>query len=132
MTRKNFSEKREAIYSLIRNTKTHPSAEWVYNQLKDVYPNISLGTVYRNMSMFAEQGLIKSVGTVNGRERFDANTLPHSHFICEECDAVIDLEYLPYNKELDNSVVVNTGFEVKNHDVFFYGKCRKCRDKNFS
>lgn len=102
MARKNFSEKREAIYSLIRNTKTHPSAEWVYQQLKDKYPNISLGTVYRNMAMFVEQGLIVSIGTVNGRERFDADTSLHAHFICDECEAVIDLDYLPYDRELDD------------------------------
>ncbi|MEE1056529.1 MAG: transcriptional repressor [Acutalibacteraceae bacterium] len=131
MARKNFSEKREAIYSLIRNTNTHPSAEWVYNQLNAQYPNISLGTVYRNMSMFAEQGLIKSVGSINGRERFDANTLPHPHFICQECDAVIDLEYMPYNQELDQAVKLNTGHSVKRHEIFFYGRCRKCQEKDF-
>lgn len=131
MARKNFSEKREAIYSIIRNTKTHPSAEWVYHQLKAQYPNISLGTVYRNMAMFAEQGLIKSFGSINGRERFDANTLPHSHFICEECDAIIDLEYMSYDYEFDQSVELNTGHSVKRHEMFFYGKCRKCQEKDF-
>ena len=132
MARKNFSEKREAIYALIKNTKTHPSAEWVYNQLKDKYPNLSLGTVYRNMAMFVDQGLIVSIGTVNGRERFDANITPHAHFICEECEAVIDLEYLPYNRELDESVALNTGYTVNKHIVYFRGKCRRCIDKKFS
>lgn len=131
MARKNFSEKREAIYILIRNTKTHPSAEWVYQQLKDKYPNISLGTVYRNMAMFVEQGLVVSIGTVNGRERFDADTSLHAHFICDECEAVIDLDYLPYDRELDDSVALNTGHSVKNHSVFFHGKCRKCVEKSF-
>lgn len=131
MARKNFSEKREAIYNIIRNTKTHPSAEWVYNKIKVQYPNISLGTVYRNMAMFAEQGLVKSVGTINGRERFDANTLPHPHFICRECDAVIDLEYMPYDHEVDKYVEMNTGYSVKSHEMFFYGKCRKCQEKDF-
>lgn len=131
MVRRNFSEKREAIYSLIRNTKTHPSAEWVYNELKVQYPNISLGTVYRNMAMFAEQGLIVSVGTVNGRERFDANTTPHAHFICTKCDSVIDLEYMSYNRELDESVLLNTGHSVDKHSMYFYGVCRKCNEEIF-
>ena len=130
MARRNFSEKREAIYNLIRNTTSHPSAEWVYNQLKPQYPNISLGTVYRNMAMFAEQGLIMSVGTVNGRERFDANTTPHAHFICNKCSAVIDLDYMQYNKELDESVLLNTGHSVEKHAMFFYGICRKCNEDN--
>ena len=128
MARRNFSEKREAIYSLIRNTTTHPSAEWVYNQLKDQYPNISLGTVYRNMAMFAEQGLIVSVGTVNGRERFDANITPHAHFICNKCDSVIDLDYMQYNRDLDESVLLNTGHSVDKHSMYFYGICRKCKE----
>ena len=132
MARKNFSEKREAIYSLIKNTNIHPSAEWVYNQLKDKYPNLSLGTVYRNMAMFVDQGLIVSIGTVNGRDRFDANSAPHAHFICEECEAVIDLDYLPYNRELDESVALNTGYTVDKHTIYFRCKCRKCSDKNFS
>lgn len=129
MTRKNFSEKREAIYSVIRNTKCHPSAEWVYNQLKDIYPNVSLGTVYRNMAMFAKQGIINSIGTINGKERFDANTSPHSHFICEECGEISDIEEVPYNPNMDRAVTLNTGYTVKKHELFFYGKCRKCTEK---
>ena len=93
--------------------------------------NISLGTVYRNMAMFVEQGLIVSIGTVNGRERFDADTSLHAHFICDECEAVIDLDYLPYDRELDDSVALNTGHSVKNHSVFFHGKCRRCVEKSF-
>ncbi len=126
MSRKNFSEKREAIYNVIRNTDTHPSSEWVYNQIKEKYPNISLGTVYRNMAMFVQEGLISSVGTVNGRERFDGNTTPHAHFVCRGCDAVIDLHNLAYNNELDHTVFLNTGHSVENHAVFFYGKCKEC------
>ena len=84
-------KKREAILNCLRSTTCHPSAEWVHAQLKAEYPEISLGTVYRNLALFKEQGLIISVGTVNGVERFDANTEPHVHFICDTCDAVIDL-----------------------------------------
>ena len=129
MARKNFSEKREAIYNVIRNTKCHPSAEWVYNQLKNIHPSVSLGTVYRNMAMFAKQGTINSIGTINGKERFDANTSPHSHFICEECGEISDLEEVPYNPGIDRAVTLNAGYTVKKHELFFYGKCRKCTEK---
>lgn len=130
MKRKNFSKKREAIYNVIRNTTVHPSAEWVYSQIRLQYPNISLGTVYRNMAEFAEQGLIKSVGTINGRERFDANTLPHPHFVCQGCDEVIDLEHILYDSELDRAVELNTSYTVESHEMFFYGKCRECQEKD--
>lgn len=130
MTRRNFSEKREAIYNTIRNTKSHPSAEWVYNQLKDAYPNISLGTVYRNMSMLAQQGIIQSIGTIDGKERFDANTSPHTHFICECCGIVIDLDHYPYNSRIDEMVTLSTGHAVKKHNLFFYGKCIHCTEKD--
>jgi Fur family peroxide stress response transcriptional regulator len=82
------------------------------------------------MAMFVEQGLIVSVGTVNGRERFDANTTPHAHFICAECDSVIDLDYMTYNRELDDSVFLNTGHNVEKHSMYFYGVCRKCKEEN--
>ena len=86
-------KKREAILNCLRSTKTHPSAEWVYTQLKPQIPNLSLGTVYRNLALFKETGEAISIGTVKGIERFDGNTAPHVHYICTACGAVI---YLPY------------------------------------
>ena len=83
-SKKNF-RKRTAILSFLRQTKDHPSAEMVFNHLKQEIPDLSLGTVYRNLSMFKAQGEIISLGTVNGVERFDGNVEPHVHFICSSC-----------------------------------------------
>ena len=83
--KRNFSAKREAIYKLLVSAKNHPTAEWVYESLKPEIPDLSLGTVYRNISVFREMGLIKSIGIFNGQERFDADMSQHSHFICTEC-----------------------------------------------
>ena len=83
--RQNYSRKREAILDTLRSTKTHPTAEWVYLQLKSQYPDLSLGTVYRNLSQFKEDGTIVSLGVVNGQEHFDGDISPHSHFICSHC-----------------------------------------------
>ena len=71
-----YSKKREAIFSCICSTDTHPSAEWVYNQLKPQIPDLSLATVYRNLALFKREGRIVSVGVVQNLERFDANTAP--------------------------------------------------------
>ena len=64
--------KRDAILACLRSTTEHPSAEWIYAQLKPEIPDLSLGTVYRNLRLFLQEGLIISVGTVDGLERFDA------------------------------------------------------------
>ena len=74
-----YSKKREAILEAIRSTKTHPSADWVYQTLKPTHPDLSLGTVYRNLDFFRQHGTIISVGVVKGQERFDATTTPHTH-----------------------------------------------------
>ena len=71
-----YSKKREALLQIIQDTECHPSAEWLYQTLKPQHPDLSLGTVYRNLQFFREQGIIKSVGVVNGQERFDAETAP--------------------------------------------------------
>ena len=90
VTSKTF-RKRNAILSYLRASTQHPSAETIYKDLKHEIPDLSMGTVYRNLTLFKQQGLAASVATVNGVERFDGNTDPHVHFICNNCDAVIDL-----------------------------------------
>lgn len=127
MKRQNFSKKREAIFRSICSTDTHPTAEWVYNQLKPEFPDLSLGTVYRNISMFKERGMVISVGTVNGQERFDGNVKPHPHFICTKCGAVIDVNQITGdNRSLDYSVASAYGFRVDYHSLCFFGTCAAC------
>lgn len=89
---KKFSRKREAILTCLHGTTCHPTAEWVYQQLKPQFPDLSLGTVYRNLAAFKAEGVIDSVGVVNGLERYDGNTIPHAHIVCESCGAVLDAE----------------------------------------
>lgn len=120
------SKKRAAILEAIRNTDCHPSAEWIYQTLKPDHPDLSLGTVYRNLTFFQDQGIIKSVGVVKGQERFDANTQPHSHFVCNECSAVIDLPEIKPDLELDETVSQYYGHCVARHELIFYGTCENC------
>ena len=77
------SRKRDAILNCIRQSRVHPSAEWIYAQLKPEHPDLSLGTVYRNLALFRESGEVVCVATVRGADRLDACTEPHAHFICE-------------------------------------------------
>ena len=88
------SRKRDAILECLRCTTSHPTAEWIYTQLKPTIPDLSLATVYRNLAMFKDEGTIDSVGVYNGLERFDFRTDPHAHFICRICGAVSDINWL--------------------------------------
>jgi len=121
-----YSRKREAILEAMRSTKSHPSAEWIYTKLKPKYPDLSLGTVYRNLSMFRSEGQIICVGTVNGQERFDANIKPHPHFICDICGEVIDMDITPDCMILNNIDSFPDG-TIDYCEIVFHGKCSKCR-----
>ncbi len=128
-TAKRYSKKREAILEVIRGTCTHPTADWVYQQLKPRYPDLSLGTVYRNLTVLREEELLRSVGVVNGQERFDAIVEPHAHFVCQRCGAVIDLPDVRTDEEMDNAVDRAYGVRVDHHDLVFHGTCRACTER---
>ena len=125
-TAKHF-RKRDAILNCLRQTTVHPSAEWVYAKLKPEIPDLSLGTVYRNLALFKQQGLITSLGTVNGVERFDGNINPHVHFICSGCDAVIDLPEVQVPESLNSSAEQSVGGKVSSCQLTFTGKCKTCQ-----
>ena len=125
MKMKKYSRKRNAILEAIRSTKTHPTAEWVYNHLKPEYPDLSLGTVYRNISMFRDEGEIVSVGVVNGQEHFDGTVEPHTHFICEKCGGILDIDCGACDG-LCESVSEQFGLKAIRHELTFRGYCGSC------
>ncbi len=129
-TGKKFSRKREAILNCMRGTTCHPTAEWVYQQLKPQFPDLSLGTVYRNIAAFKAEGVIDSVGVVNGLERYDANTQPHSHVVCRRCGAVIDAETVELPQDLLDRVQADTGCEIDGYQISFSGTCQNCVQKH--
>ena len=118
--------KRNAILEVLRMTDTHPSAEMVHEMLQAEHPDISLATVYRNLARFKSQGIIQSVATVRGIERFDANTDPHVHFICTGCDAVLDLPQIEVPQSLSCSVEQCSGCNVQSCQLTFTGLCSSC------
>ena len=126
MNKQHFSKKREDILNTIYSTDTHPTAEWVYEQLKPKYKNLSLGTVYRNISLFKEKKLIKSIGTVNGKERFDGNTKDHAHFVCSVCGVVLDIKDSDYKFEIDSIFSEKYGINIYAKEIIFCGKCNNC------
>ena len=124
-TTKNF-RKRGAILECLRCSKAHPSADMVYAMLQKDHPDISLATVYRNLALFKKQGLIQSVGTVGGVERFDGNIEPHVHFICTGCDAVLDLPEMQVPQTLCGDAAAGVGGTVSGCQLTFSGLCGEC------
>ena len=124
-TSKNF-RKRNAILSYLQSKVTHPSAETIYADLKQEIPDLSMGTVYRNLNLFKQQGLVVSVATVKGVERYDANTSSHVHFICDGCDDVVDLHQMKIPASLSEEVENAIGCKVGTCNLSFTGTCREC------
>ena len=121
--------KRNAILACLQGTTSHPSAEMVYEMLQKEHPDISLATVYRNLARFKSQGLVSSVATVRGVERFDAMTHPHVHFICTDCGAVIDLPRMEIPESLRAEAEEISGCHVQDCRLTFTGLCEKCAKK---
>ena len=120
------SKKRDAILNCIRQSRIHPSAEWIYAQLKPEHPDLSLGTVYRNLALFRESGEVVCVATVRGADRLDACTEPHAHFICEQCGAVLDID-VPQD-DLRSDLETRYGVRVRRSELLFRGVCSACRE----
>ena len=124
MNGKRYSRQRELIYEALRQTEQHPTAEMIYQWLKPANPSLSLGTVYRNLNLLADEGAIRRMAFPV--ERYDAKTIPHPHFCCDQCGAVYDL-HLPYDAELDRQALLASGHDVTGHEVVFHGICTKCK-----
>lgn len=118
--------KRDAILSYLRHTDQHPSAETIYAELKKEIPDLSLGTVYRNITLFKQQGLIQSLGNVNGVERFDGTVVPHVHFVCSACGKIHDLNELHVPEQLCNKAASEVGAVVEQCMLTFLGTCSEC------
>ena len=122
-------KKRNAILACLQQTRSHPSAEMVYEMLQQEHPDISLATVYRNLARFKSQGLITSVATVRGVERFDATKQPHVHFVCSSCDAVLDLTRMEIPPSLSEEAERTSGCQVQDCRLTFTGLCGECASK---
>lgn len=119
------SRQRERILELIRSTDAHPTAAWVYDQLKREFPSLSAGTVYRNIAILIEEGLVNRIDFGSTFDRFDAKTAPHYHFICEGCGRIIDAE-VPFDETITDRLRATKGLVVHRHEIEFYGLCGEC------
>lgn len=122
-----YSRQRASIKEYLMNTKEHPTADTIYFHIKEHFPHISLGTVYRNLNLLSDMGEILKIATPNGGVRFDGYTAPHYHFVCSSCGAVFDLD-LDEKSFHDINKLATQHFDgsIDSHTTLFSGTCKKC------
>ncbi len=119
------SRQRERILNLLRNTDTHPTASWIYDEIKKDFTNLSMGTVYRNINILLDQNLIQKIEAGSSFDRFDANVSTHYHFICRECGNIDDLQ-MDVLEDLNTELNGLTNYQAERHRLDFYGLCPSC------
>lgn len=122
------TKQKKVILELLKGTDTHPTADWIYEQARKVLPDISLGTVYRNLRVLTENEVIQELNYGSTYSRYDGNPKEHYHFVCNQCQAVFDvpIEVLP---DINAKVEEVTGWQVEMHRMEFYGLCNECRSQ---
>jgi len=124
-----YSRQREAIKEFLAGRYDHPTADVVYENIRKTYPNISLGTVYRNLALLSDIGEIRKLTTGDGKDHFDGNPKPHNHFLCRECGKIIDLKMddMDYDRKAQES---DFDGRIDGHSTIFYGVCGDCLPKS--
>lgn len=123
------SKQRDMIINFLRSRKDHPTADVVYMNVRQQNPNISLGTVYRNLTLLADLGEIQRLRVGDGVDHFDADTSEHYHFICKDCGSVIDLE-MDSIESINDVAGRHFGGHITGHFIYFYGTCESCMKAN--
>jgi Fur family peroxide stress response transcriptional regulator len=119
------TDQRRLIYKVLAESRDHPTAEAVFLKIRSQAPRLSLATVYRNLRLFAEAGIVDSVATDDSFARFDGNTEPHHHLICRRCGSVADYYAQPLGDFTPPKAALD-GFEVQAMKMNFFGICASC------
>lgn len=123
-TKERNSVRREIIYDIVASTKSHPTAEWVYERARLISDGIGIATVYRNLRSMAECGRLDTVETTDGITHYDADLSTHAHFVCKECGKILDFDFCA--DECEHSLVAD-GYEVERRKLVLYGVCPDCK-----
>ena len=126
-----YSRQRESIKANLMSRRDHPTADALYASIREEFPNISRGTVYRNLNLLTEIGEAIKIPTPNGGDRFDGRVEPHNHFLCTKCGRLLDLELDMKNIEEVNQMA-GTNFDgiIQSSSILFYGECGGCIKKS--
>ncbi|MEE1075345.1 MAG: transcriptional repressor [Acutalibacteraceae bacterium] len=121
---KNYSRQREAILNVLRSTDTHPTANWIYENVREVLPNISLGTVYRNLSDLSKAGEILCINVGDGFDHYDGDIRLHAHLHCKKCDCITDARL---TGDPLSEIAEEHGFIPQIPVYVVYGICKNCK-----
>lgn len=124
-----MTPQRHAILNYLLSTMSHPTADEIYKALELSFPNMSVATVYNNLRVFKDAGLVKELTYGDSSSRFDANMEDHYHIICRDCGKITDFEY-PMLTEVEKKAAEKTGYLVETHRMEVYGVCPDCRMKS--
>jgi len=123
------TRQRELILLILKGTHRHPTADWIYDEARKKIPNISKGTVYRNLAILSERGEIAELNLSGTITRYEIKQPPHYHFRCEQCGKVLDVN-IPIAEELNRKAGKETGFKVTYHQLEFRGLCKDCQQSS--
>lgn len=123
-----FSKQRELILNYVLNSCEHPTADTIYMELKKDNPDLSLGTVYRNLTKLSEMGAIKKISLSGQVDKFDKNLQQHAHLVCDNCGCITDI-YINKIDEILEDVSKEGNINIKNYNISFNGICEKCNKK---
>lgn len=119
---------RLAVYDMLSHTTEHPTAEMIYQKVKEQYPTMSFATVYKSVEIFSKLGVIQVLNTGEDSFRYDAKTSEHPHIKCTKCGRVNDVSHLDA-RAVESLAENETGFKVNGHQFYFYGICPDCQKK---
>ena len=126
-----YSKQRELIYEAVVQNPVHPTADNVYTLIREGNPNVSLGTVYRNLNLLSDNGLLRKIAMPNAPDRFDGRIDEHYHMICRSCGSIFDIEadVLP---QLTNNIMRDAEFVVQKAHLVVEGICKACNESKYS
>src|SRR5690625_361173 len=122
-----ITPQRHAVLEFLLTSETHPTADEIYRALEPKFPSMSVATVYNNLRILKEIGLVRELTYGDDSSRFDSNMREHYHIICEDCGEIVDFHY-PTLDEIESLAEKVSGFEISHHRLELYGKCKECSE----
>ncbi|WP_042142127.1 peroxide-responsive transcriptional repressor PerR [Paucisalibacillus sp. EB02] len=122
-----ITPQRHAVLDYLMNSIVHPTADDIYKALEGKFPNMSVATVYNNLRVLRENGLVRELTYGDASSRFECNLSDHYHIICESCGKIVDFHY-PSLDEVESLAQKVTGFNVSHHRMEVYGICKDCQE----
>ena len=126
----NYSKQREAILDVMKENRTHPTAEEIYKLVLEKEPQISKSTVYRNINILVNLGKIRKLNMTVGPDRYDYLYKEHSHAICEKCGKIFDFYYDIDKDKISNELLKQIEKNIDINSIIIYGICEDCKSKN--